>query len=338
MGDVYVRIGGQRMVQLRHYGGVYPADSEITESRDEFYRRAAEALAKRAEAGRAPWMVERAIDHALPEGIDAGPWTGPNAVWLQYAADARGYADPRWDTREAVAEAGGRVRPGERETTALHWRHGGADPRDGESWPTRVFRLAVFNAEQCDGLPGRDARGTIWSHHPSPRQILAVPRVEPSPAGLARYDLARDSIELPEPGRFADRRAYYRVALHEVGHWTGHPDRMDRASLVDGIRQGPKSVEYAREELRAEIHSLLTGCRLGLGHDPARHARFADAWARILRENPREIYRAAHGAERISRYVTARMPAMAPPIAPAEDGPAVPRPSTAPPREPVRGR
>ena len=332
-----MRIGGERMVQLRH-GGLYRADREITASREETYRRASDLMARLAGARRAPWMVERGGDHALPEGIDSGPWQGPNAVWLQAAADARGYADPRWDTREAIEQAGGQVRPGETATTALHWRHAGAEPRGGDRWPTRVFRVPVFNAEQCDGLRERDGRGTIWSHHPSPRQILAVPRIEPSPAGLARYDLARDRIELPEPGRFADRRAYYRVALHEVGHWSGHPERMDRETLVEGVRQGPRSAEYAREELCAEIHSLLTGCRLGLGHDPARHARHADAWARILREDPRAIYSAALGAERISLYVTARMPAMEPARAPAEDGPTTPRPPPPPPREPGRGR
>ena len=47
---------------------------------------------------------------------------------------------------------------------------------------------------------------------------------------------------------------------------------------------------YARGELRAEIRSDLTGCRLGPGHDPSRRAGFAAEWANALREDPREIY------------------------------------------------
>ena len=63
---------------------------------------------------------------------------------------------------------------------------------------------------------------------------------------------------------------------------------------------------YARGELRAEIRSDLTGCRLGPGHDPSRRVGFAAEWANALREDPREIYQAAYGVERTSRYGTAR--------------------------------
>ena len=86
-----------------------------------------------------------------------------------------------------------------------------------------------------------------------------VPRITVSAAGSARYDLGRDRIELPGPERFASRQAYYRTAIDEVGHWTGLGSR-----------------EYAREELRAEIHSCLTGCRLGLGHDADGIARWPE--------------------------------------------------------------
>ena len=59
------------------------------------------------------------------------------------------------------------------------------------------------------------AAGRTWYRHPSPQRILAVPRIEVSAAGRARYDLAQDCIELPDPERFADRQAYYRTAIHE---------------------------------------------------------------------------------------------------------------------------
>ena len=55
------------------------------------------------------------------------------------------------------------MRAGERETTALHWRFGGQDPRTGARWETRVFRNPVYNAEQCEGLPSLDTRLTLTS-------------------------------------------------------------------------------------------------------------------------------------------------------------------------------
>ena len=55
---------------------------------------------------------------------------------------------------------------------------------------------------------------------------------------------------------FPTRNGYYQTALHEVGHSTGHPDRMNRESLQQGIEKGFGSPEYAREELRAEISAI----------------------------------------------------------------------------------
>ena len=311
MSDSEVLIGGERMVALRG-AALTPAELEVTATAGDRYRRASEFLAQLTEQGRAPWMIARDPGYALPESIESRPWTGPNAVSLAAAADSRGYSDPRWGSEEEIAREGGRVRAGEQETGALYWRFAGKDRATGETWPTRVFRFPVYNAEQCEGLPVRDFGGTVRSHHPPLRKVLEVPGMEVSAAGRARYDLGRDRIELPAPEAFADRRAYQRTAIHEIGHWTGHPSRLNRPTLAGGIEQGLGSREYAREELRAEIHSYLTGCRLGIGHDPARHARFGAEWAQALRADPREIYQAAYSAERMSRYVTTRMPEMEP--------------------------
>ena len=319
MRDSELYVGGERSVQLRG-GGVWPASQEVTGRAEQIYRATSERLADLAERRLAPWMIARDPSHPLPERPGGLPWTGPNGVSLSAAADSRGYTDPRWGTAEEIAEEGGRVRDGEQPARCLHWRFGGRDPATGESWPTRVFRYPVYNAEQCERLPERERGGTIWTHQPPVRSILAVPRIE-APAGrCARYDPGRDRIELPGPEAFADRRAYERVAVHEVGHWTGHPERLNRPSLAEGVAQGVDSRAYAREELRAELHSYLSGCRLAIGHDPARHARFAAEWAAALREDPREFYRAAWDAERISRFVTMRVPEMQPARAEAPSG------------------
>ena len=96
-------------------------------------------------------------------------------------------------------------------------------------------------------------------HNAESRAEPHVPRITFSASGSARYDLGRDRIELPGPERFASRQACYRTAIDEVGDWPGRSSR-----------------EYAREDLRAEIHSCLTGCRLGLGYDADGIARWPE--------------------------------------------------------------
>ncbi|MCB1983872.1 MAG: hypothetical protein KDF49_00405, partial [Nitrosomonas sp.] len=60
---------------------------------------------------------------------------------------------------------------------------------------------------------------------------------------------------------------------------------------------------YAREELRAEIASMLLGHELGIGHDPGQHAAYVASWIKTLEEDPTEIFRAAVDAEKIQDYV-----------------------------------
>ena len=60
---------------------------------------------------------------------------------------------------------------------------------------------------------------------------------------------------------------------------------------------------YAKEELRAEIASMIIGDELGIGHDPRQHAAYVGSWIKILKDDPLEIFRAAAEAEKIQEYV-----------------------------------
>ena len=73
----------------------------------------------------------------------------------------------------------------------------------------------------------------------------------------AFYNLNRDEIVLPERVQFPSANHYYQTALHELGHSTGHPERMNRATLVEGMSEGFGSPAYAKEELRAEISAIM---------------------------------------------------------------------------------
>jgi putative DNA primase/helicase len=86
--------------------------------------------------------------------------------------------------------------------------------------------------------------------------------------------------------------------LHELGHWTGHATRLNR-NLSDPFG----SIGYAREELRAEIGSMIIGSELGIGYDPGQHAAYAASWIQILEDQPVEIFRAAADGEKIHTYL-----------------------------------
>nr|WP_276533725.1 zincin-like metallopeptidase domain-containing protein [Stenotrophomonas acidaminiphila] len=114
----------------------------------------------------------------------------------------------------------------------------------------------------------------------------------------AFYRPMTDSIHLPERNTFHSASGYYATALHELGHWTGFPTRLNRP-----MKGGFGSEDYAKEELVAEVSSMLMGERLGIGHDPTQHAAYVKSWIKILRDDPREIFRAAAAAERVVEFL-----------------------------------
>ena len=168
----------------------------------------------------------------------------------------------------------------------------------------------MFNAEQADGLPARPAPTAepLWKVHQQAEQVLedsGVP-VRHVAGDRAFYNLNRDEIVLPERGQFPSANHYYQTALHELGHSTGHPERMNRETLTQGISEGFGSPAYAKEELRAEISAMMTGERVGVGHDPSRGAAYVEGWIAALEEDPREIRRAAADSQKISDFVLSR--------------------------------
>jgi antirestriction protein ArdC len=103
---------------------------------------------------------------------------------------------------------------------------------------------------------------------------------------------------MPPKALFPDARGFYSTALHELGHWSGHPSRLNR-DLVHKFG----SPEYAREELRAELASFFVSARLGLPHDPSQHAAYVGSWIQALAQDHNEIFRAAKDAEKICEFV-----------------------------------
>jgi hypothetical protein len=114
----------------------------------------------------------------------------------------------------------------------------------------------------------------------------------------AFYRPLTDSIHLPDKGQFPTAENYYATALHELGHWSGHEDRLNRDLVHPFGSEG-----YAKEELRAEIASMILGDELGIGHDPSQHAAYVGSWIKALKDDPMEIFRAAADAEKIQTYV-----------------------------------
>lgn len=287
-----------------------------------YAQRIADQLITQLEAGTAPWQKPWAPgERILPQNAVSGrPYRGSNAIALMLEGQAHGYADPRWLTYRQAQGLGAQVRKGEKGTLIRFYKFEGQEPVLGaDGQPTRgadgqivthnvryerpqMFSAIVFNADQCNGLPPLAPAMTMSeaARHERAETLLAATgaSIRHDQADRAFYRPATDSIHLPQPEQFNSPDGYYATALHEVGHWTGHPSRLDR-----DLSHPFGSAGYAREELRAEIASLMIGQELEIGHDPGQHAAYVQSWIQALREDPNEILRACADAERITKHV-----------------------------------
>jgi putative DNA primase/helicase len=291
----------------------------MSEIKKPFHETVAEKLIEQLKAGTAPWQQPWQPGEPgafLPINPTTGKrYRGINAIHLM----SQDHSDQRWLTYKQATAVGAQVRKGEKGSPIQYWKFSeeqtktGADGKpvlDAQGEPVkqsiklerpRVFFATVFNAEQIDGLPPIQARKVQeWSAVDRAEQILQVSGavLRHGEQNRAFYRPATDSIHLPDKSQFPSADKYYAIALHELGHWTGHETRLNRDLLHPFGSDG-----YAREELRAEIASMILGDELGIGHDPAQHAAYVGSWIKTLQNDPLEIFRAAADAERIQDYV-----------------------------------
>lgn len=183
-------------------------------------------------------------------------------------------------------------------------QHGAESPAQQNSQRVIHRVCTVFNAKQIDGIPEYQSKQrTPFEAVQAGERILtnSGARIEHDQFDNAFYNRRTDSIHLPPRASFKDAAGYYGTALHELAHSTGHPSRLNRHTLSDSYRFG--DLNYAKEELRAELASVFLAAELGVPRDPANHAAYVGSWIKALREDKNEIFRAAHEASLATDYV-----------------------------------
>lgn len=267
-----------------------------------------------------PWNAGKLVgsESFLPRNAVTGrPYQGINLLILL----GKGHEDPRWCTLETANGQGWKIRKGEKSTTIVRSSPQlrtktvlERDPETGEEkpvektyqyWFTKEYR--VFNASQIEGIPPLDEVKTprtqaeidtrvkeILSRFPQIR-LTHLPVQADRKGDDAFYRKSEDSVTMPSPERFSDINAYYGVLLHEYGHSTGHPDRLNRESLA---KYHTSDRWRAKEELVAELASAFVTAEFGLPDDLSRNTAYIGSWLEELKKDKREIFKAASMAQK----------------------------------------
>jgi antirestriction protein ArdC len=262
--------------------------------------------------GTAPWVCPWTQGHgcALPANLATSrPYRGVNVLLLNMQQMAHGYPLNRWMTFQQARAMGASVRKGEHGTGIVFFKMLERDdtrPASKEVSGRKVIPLlrsfTVFNAAQIDGLPDGltavPATPEGWTPASAAEALLERSGADIRHGGdRAFYSPAQDFIQLPPQAAFPDASSYYNVALHELTHWTGAPDRCNR------VLSGRAHIAaYAFEELVAEMGAAFLSSHCHLAGE-LQHASYIACWLEALRNDKRLIFTAASLAQKAADFL-----------------------------------
>ncbi|GMV39879.1 MAG: hypothetical protein AMXMBFR64_15950 [Myxococcales bacterium] len=285
-------------------------EPDAVRPRVDLYRQITGRIIEALERGVAPWVCpwQRSREKGPQRnGVSGRQYQGINTLLTMIA----GFASTRWYTARQVGKLGGRLLEGERATTLVWFEMRYIETSEGPDGVGTVGRVVpvlreheVFNAEQIawpegskHALPVAPERRGQWEDE-LPRQLVERSGARVERRGTrAYYSPSEDRIVLPVEERFEDPTSYYGTLLHELAHWTGHRDRLDRDFSK---RFGDE--RYAFEELVAELTAAFLCAHVGLD-GTLQHAGYIDSWLNVLRRDKRAIFTASAQAQKAAELL-----------------------------------
>ena len=195
-----------------------------------------------------PWLSERPVN-----AVSGRKYHGMNILYLQLSALDKGYKDPRWCTYVSAQKNGWQVRRGEKATAIEFWQEVEVEEENPETGEKTIHtewrgkKHNVFNAEQIDGIPALEEFRQEFNpdYDALANDLIASSEcpVREDQDPRAFYRPSEDFIHVPLRETFKSSAAFVSTLLHEMGHSTGHPNRLARDMIVK-MATGKPLTEY----------------------------------------------------------------------------------------------
>ena len=317
------------------YQGKSPTE-KLTDARQALF----DALLADMELEGSLWVKEWSFPHPPMNGVTGKGYGPRNTAMLMYAMRDGGFRDPRFATFKMASDKGCHIIKGSHGYPIERWKRmlvSRTDPtarlkqpKTKEEWdialanpeykaePRCVGTFTIFNAEQMENT---ENLVSVEGFKPIEPDLVADGIVKASPCPVietpndeAFYLPGADKIYVPQRNQFTNVESFCRTLLHEMGHATGHPSRLDREQC--GLKQNRQ--KYAFEELIAELSSVFTANAIGLD---LRHvdddkplasdevdamsnsAAYLKGWSKELKDPGGELLKAASRASKATDYL-----------------------------------
>ena len=260
----------------------------------------------RARGEKLPWAASWASN--LPQRVTGEAYKGINQLYLGLLGAAKSYQSSYWMTYKQAKSLDAQVKRGSKSARVVYYKSLVIDEGDEPKTIPMLKSYSVFNADQIDGLDESWYAPQVQDRHKDSVISAVENAIKSTGAKIehggnrAYYSHAKDFIGMPDAGQFDSQKSYYATLLHELTHWTGHKNRLDRK-----VGRKFADQDYAREELVAELGSAFLCGSLGIESEDATmrddHAGYIDSWLHVLKTDSKAIFKAASAAQKAADYV-----------------------------------
>lgn len=255
--------------------------------------------------------------------ISRKQYTGTNALLLSM----NDFEVPYFATFNQIKSLGGNIKPGEMATEIIFWQILFSNretnkcitndlyvtlPKEQKA----LFKVKpigrfynIFNMSQTEDLDfPKPTRALSLNKKMKLCEEVVVgyqgkPAIEFKKAGIACYVPSKDEVQMPELNAYKDSESFYATLFHELGHSTGHLDRLNRPGVTGTIEFG--SQDYSAEELIAEISASFLCAHCQIENKVIDNSvAYLNSWISKLSNDKYMIIKAASEAQKAFNFIT----------------------------------
>src|ERR1700744_1466945 len=157
----------------------------------------------------------------------------------------------------------------------------------------------LFNGKDLMNLKNGEVKPPERTPAERAQAILDNSGVKFEPENVfTHYDRGKDTIHMPAKESFEQPGLYYTEALRQLAYAAKHESRMD--TFPDQLGS---SVDLRKGELRANIAAIFLSAQLNLPYNLGQDARSTKEWAKLMEDEPQELFKAAAEAQQTVDYI-----------------------------------